>query len=81
MRVVRWVIVVMAVALCGGVAAFLTLMLLKALDVDTGYRYTAVAVVYLMICWSTAPKLIRWANSPMSTPPDSQHQQDKHRPF
>ena len=81
MRVVRWVIVLLTVAVCGGAAAFLTIMLLKVLGVETGYRYTAVAVVSLMICWSTAPKLIRWANAPKSAPPDSQHERDKHRPF
>ena len=81
MRVVRWVIVLLTVAVCGGAAAFLTIMLLKVLDVDTGYRYTAVAVVALMICWSTAPKLIRWANAANRTPSAAEDRQDKHQPF
>ncbi len=81
MRVVRWGLVLLTIALCGGVAAFLTIMLLKTLGLAEGYRYTAVAVVALVICWSTAPKLIRWANAPKSTPPDAEHGQDKHRPF
>jgi len=81
MRVVRWVIVLLTVAVCGGAAAFLTIMLLKTLGLDEGYRYTGVAVVALMVGWFLAPKLSRWANAPKSAPPDSQHEQDKHRPF
>ncbi len=81
MRVVRWMIVLLTVAVCGGAATFLTIMLLKVVGLAEGYRYTAVAVVALVICWSTAPKLIRWANAPKSTHPTAEDQQDKHRPF
>jgi len=61
MRVVRWVIVLLTVAVCGGAAAFLTIMLLKTLGLAEGYRYTGVAVVALMVGWFLAPKLSRWA--------------------
>ena len=81
MRVVRWVIVLLTVTVCGGAAAFLTIMLLKVVGVDTGYRYTAAAVVALMICWSAAPKLIRWANGSKRTPPAAERRQDRRRPF
>ncbi len=81
MRVVRWVIVLLTVAVCGGAAAFLTIMLLKTLGLDEGYRYTGVAVVALMVGWFLAPKLSRWANEPKKTPPAAEDRQDKHRPF
>ena len=81
MRVVRWVIVLLTVAVCGGVVAFLTIMLLKALGLAEGYRYTGVAVVALMVGWFLAPKLSRWANEPKRTPPAAGDQQDKPRPF
>ncbi len=77
MRVVRWVIVLLTVAVCGGATAGLTIILLKSLGLAEGYRYTGVAVVALMVGWFLAPKLSRWANGPKSTPPDAQHQQDK----
>jgi hypothetical protein len=37
--------------------------------------------VALMICWSTAPKLIRWANDAKRTLSAAEDRQDKHRPF
>ncbi len=81
MRMVRWVIVLLTVAVCGGAAAVLTIMLLKTLGLDEGYRYTGVAVVALMVGWFLAPKLSRWANEPKRTPPAAEDRQDKHRPF
>jgi len=81
MRVVRWVIVLLTVAVCGGAAAFLTIMLLKTMGLAEGYRYTGVAVVALMVGWFLAPKLSRWANEPKSTPATAEDQRDKHRPF
>ena len=77
---VRWVLVLLTIALCAVAAALLTILLLKVVGLDE-YGISVAAVVALMVCLSTAPKLIRWAISPKSTPPDAQHQQDKHRPF
>ncbi len=79
MRVVRWVIVLLTVAVCA--AAFLTIMLLKTLGLAEGYRYTGVAVVALMVGWFLAPKLSRWANEPKRMPPAAEDRQNKHRPF
>jgi hypothetical protein len=75
MSVVRWVIVLLTFAVCGGAAAFPTIMLLKVVGLAEGYRYTAVAVVALVIFWSTAPKLIRWAKAPKSTPSTAKDRQ------
>ena len=68
MRVVRWVIVLLTIAVCAGAAALLTAMLLKVVGLDE-YGISVAAVFALMVCWSTAPKLIRWANAAKRTPP------------
>ena len=81
MRVVRWVIVLLTIAVCAGAAALLTTMLLEVLELAEGYRYSIAAVVALMVCWLTAPKLIRWANERKRTPSADEHRQAKHRPF
>ena len=81
MRVVRWVIVLLTIAVCAGAAAVLTAMLLNVVELAEGYRYSIAALVALMVCWSAAPKLIRWANEPKRTRADAESRQDKHRPF
>ncbi len=80
MRVVRWMIVLLTIAVCAVAAALLTILLLKVVGLDE-YRISIAAVVALMVCWSAAPKLIRWANAAKRTPPAAKDQQDKHRPF
>ncbi len=80
MRVVRWVIMLLTIAVCAGAAALLATMLMKVVGLDE-YSISAGALVALMVCWTAAPKLIRWANAAKRTPPAAEHRQDKHRPF
>ncbi len=77
---VRWVLVLLTIALCAVAAALLTILLLKVVGLDE-YGISVAAVVALMVCLSTAPKLIRWAIAAKRTPPAAKDQQDKHRPF
>ncbi len=80
MRVVRWVLVLLTIALCAVAAALLTILLLKVVGLDE-YDISVAALVALIVCWSTAPKLIRWANAAKRTPPAAEDRQNKHRPF